>query len=157
MTTEEKLQSLIKTVEHALNHISQCNPMEDSFGPAIRDILEEGLHEVVKDEKGKPGFLLTYDTDKVATCQVLRQQMAEYYNEFPKKYPVPLYTEFLRYWSEPNGKGTPRWYSEKSKPRGRFFIPGRLATWAKGYKPPKETAEPKPQSDIPDRLKMRVV
>lgn len=69
------------------------------------------------------------DDAGVATCQELRSQLLEYRKNHPGKYLDEMYAKFLRYWSEPNQKGKPRWKTEKEKKNGRFDVPGRLATW----------------------------
>lgn len=72
---------------------------------------------------------LTYDEKGVATCQELRENLLEYQAKNPGTYPIEMYKAFMKYWSEPNEKGTPRWKTIKQKKDGRFYIPGRLATW----------------------------
>jgi len=159
MKADEILAQVLDRIEKEILRIQEGNAPEDSDAAETIRVLEEIIFDAQQDKKPKGTYNLTYDTDGVATCQVLRQEMAAFYKEHPDKYPLPMYTEFLRYWSEPNSKGVPRWYSEKNKPRGRFFLPGRLATWGKNYRPPK--IEPKPlqhtPSNIPDDAKMKFV
>jgi|GEM_PF-4097882 len=78
-----------------------------------------------------PPSTVVRDAAGIAICQELRSQLIEFHKSHADLYPPEMYTAFLRYWSEPNLKGTPRWITEKTTNKGRFDIPGRLATWNK--------------------------
>jgi hypothetical protein len=158
MKAEERADILSKAIESCLSLLQENDLSDPIFKTNIRDILEEALFKAEQENKPKGGYDVTFSTDGVPTCQVLRQEMTAFYKEHPEKYPVPMYTEFLRYWSEPNMKGVPRWHTERYKPRGRFHLPGRLATWAKNYRPPKVEAKPfENKADVPDYIKMKVL
>lgn len=78
-----------------------------------------------------PPSTVIRDAAGIAICQELRRLVGDFHRNRPDLYPAEMYTAFIRYWSEPNTKGTPRWVTEKTTNKGRFDIPGRLATWNK--------------------------
>ena len=62
-----------------------------------------------------------------------RQQLLDYHDRNPDKYPPQLYEDFFNYWTESNDTKM-LFEVRKAKNGGIFNIPGRLATWAKNNK-----------------------
>lgn len=94
------------------------------------DFIPNG--EEVKDpppSSAPPPSTVVFDKDGIAICTELRLKLLEYRQANPSKYEDAMYVKFLRYWSEPNERGKPRWKTEKERKNGRFYVPGRLATW----------------------------
>lgn len=94
------------------------------------DFIPNG--EKVKDpppSSAAPPSTVVFDKDGIAICTELRLKLLEYRQANPSKYEDAMYVKFLRYWSEPNERGKPRWKTEKERKNGRFYVPGRLATW----------------------------
>lgn len=64
----------------------------------------------------------------------LHSMMSEFYHKNIGKYEAEMYQEFLRYWTAPIQKGAGKG-KEKWRTMDTFQVSGRLATWAKNYKP----------------------
>lgn len=64
----------------------------------------------------------------------LHSMMSEFYHKDPNKYEAEMYQEFLMYWTAPIQKGVGKG-KEKWRAMDTFQVSGRLATWAKNYKP----------------------
>lgn len=151
MTPAEKLKTLTEHLEKVIAEHSDSHP-------EVAEKLEKILFDVTQETKstGYDKSNLTREEDGSPYCKELQKMLGEFYLAHQDKYHKEMYKEFRRYWSEPNGKGIPRWYSEKTKPRGRFDIPGRLATWAKRFKPPVEKIQQQ-TAEVPDYLKLKVI
>lgn len=151
MTIAEKFKTLI-------DHLERTIAEERDQHPEIVEKLEKILFDLGQDtKKGSydKSLLITND-DGTCTCQMLRKMVGEFYIKHKDKYPDEMYKEFIRTWSMPNEKGVPAWFREKSKPRGAFHVPGRLATWASrpwnNKDKPQQKIAPKPDSQRIDIL-----
>jgi hypothetical protein len=102
--------------------------------------------------QAKVFFELTENDKGVTICQTLRSECKVFFNEHKGLYEDEMYSQFLEYWSVPNGKSIPKWYSEKTKKNGSWSLAQRLSTWSKRYNPKNEAA-PRKLITIPDRLK----
>lgn len=76
----------------------------------------------------------------------LHSMMSEFYHKNPDKYEAEMYQEFLRYWTAPIQKGAGKG-KEKWRTMDTFQVSGRLATWAKNYKPKETKVNGKPKSE----------
>lgn len=75
----------------------------------------------------------------------LHSMMSEFYHKNPNKYEAEMYQEFLRYWTAPIQKGAGKG-KEKWRTMDTFQVSGRLATWAKNYKPKSSDANSRKQN-----------
>lgn len=113
----------------------ETSPEETSSGDLY--ILNNNINNISKgdsiEEKGcgekQKSYELTFK-DGVATCEVLRAACRHYHEEHPDKYPMSMYSQFIRHWSAPDKKGVPKWHKELTAKRGTWHLPGRLATWS---------------------------
>lgn len=75
----------------------------------------------------------------------LHSMMSEFYHKNIGKYEAEMYQEFLRYWTAPIQKGAGKG-KEKWRTMDTFQVSGRLATWAKNYKPKSSDANSRKQN-----------
>lgn len=83
------------------------------------------------ESKKKMPYNLLTGKNGVVFCQVLRDSCREYKELNPNLYSKDLYVDFISYWSEPNGKNIPKWYSALKAKGGTWSLPLRLSNWAK--------------------------
>lgn len=103
-------------------------------------------------------FDLKKNDKGVDVCQTLRSECTAYFKDHKGLYEDAMYAEFIEYWSVPNGKNIPRWYSEKSRKGGSWSLAQRLSTWSKNFKPKSDMGgAAKKLVNIPDRLKVERV
>lgn len=159
MAESKKLTSLITAIERIIEtrgpelHLAEQGIITD-LEQALFDA--KGMRKASKDEYD---LYEPYD-DGVLYCKKLLAQIREFQRSKPNKYPEEMYKQFWEWWSEPDEKGQPRWWTTKYDTRnksGRFHIPGRLSTWRKRYKPTRQEPVVIPQSDLPNRHKMRKI
>lgn len=125
MTPAEKLKTLTEHLEKVIAEHSGSHP-------DIAEKLEKILFDVTQETKstGYDKSNLLIEEDGTAKCIILNKMIGEFWVKHKDLYPVDMIKDFQAYWSTPNERGIPAWFSEKSKPRGRFQIAGRLRTWA---------------------------
>ena len=87
---------------------------------------EEREKEKSSAKKEKPK--LEESADGSFVCLELRAMIVEFRKEKKGLYTDEMYKAFALHWSEPNGRGVPKWMVTKKK-SGTFHLPGRLAKW----------------------------
>lgn len=146
------VEALLPTIELGIESPDLATYFLILLRGQVENILFQGKDLI----KAKEYDMYEPKDDGVLICRTLEAACLKFVEDHPDKYHMAMFPEFIRYWSEPNGKGQPRWYSTKTQKNGRFSLPGRLATWAKGFRAPRvETVNP--QQNLSDRLKLRVV
>lgn len=164
---KQVIQRVVEQVEHGVKDGVESAPIiktiktnktsKTVLPPDVKNV-EATQTDFSKNEKEEkvPEFNLTTDDRGVVTCQTLRSSCHEYFRAKPGTYPDQMYAEFIQYWSVPNSKNKPKWYTEKTRKGGGWHLPSRLATWFKNYKPTKPLYQEPNRAVIPERLRMEV-
>lgn len=145
MAESKKLTTLIEAVEAIMVKID--NGAYECQDPAgiIKADLEAALFQArgIKVKDGDPEYALYSPNgdDGVLWCRRLVEQCEEFDVDHAGKYPPDLYEQFITFWSQPNKKGQPKWWTTLNSKGGRFHIPGRLATWAQNYRPSRSSSQ----------------
>lgn len=119
----------------------KCQCPDEFIKADLESALFEARGIVVKDGMPEYELFSPNGDDGVLWCRRLVEQCEEFDVDHAGKYPPDLYEQFITFWSQPNKKGQPKWWTTLHAKGGRFHIPGRLATWAQNYRPSRSSAQ----------------